>query len=356
MAGRGKGEAPVAAGGLTGHIPVLLPSVLKALNPQDGEIYCDCTFGAGGYTRAILEAANCRLLAIDRDPNAARLAEDLAGLFPQKLIFAAAPFGELASLAARNGFVPADGIVFDLGVSSMQLDEAERGFSFMRDGPLDMRMSGEGPSAADIVNQCEADELAEILFLLGEERRSRAIARAIVKRREEQPFTRTLELAELIGSVLGRRHDDAKHPATRSFQALRLFVNDELGELVSGLAAAERILKPGGRLIVVTFHSLEDRIVKNFLGERSGGRGRPSRHMPDLAEPRPPSFSLPRRKPVEPEDAEVKLNPRARSSKLRLGVRTDASAWPVDAAALGLPLLKTGIVQRRAYHPLTKNC
>jgi 16S rRNA (cytosine1402-N4)-methyltransferase len=239
-----------------------------------------------------------------------------------------------------------DGVALDLGVSSMQLDQAERGFSFMRDGPLDMRMSGEGESAADIVNTYAEADIADILFRLGEERRSRAIARAIVARRDEKPITRTLELADLIQSVLGRRHDDPKHPATRSFQALRLFVNDELGELVWGLAAAERILKPGGRLIAVTFHSLEDRIVKNFLTERSGAKGRPSRHLPDAGEDRTPSFSVARRKPVDPSAAEVAANPRARSARLRAAMRTDAPAWPLKLDEIGLPKLKGASTSR----------
>ncbi|WP_088343456.1 MULTISPECIES: 16S rRNA (cytosine(1402)-N(4))-methyltransferase RsmH [Rhodomicrobium] len=340
MTGRGQGEAPETAGGPARHTPVLLAEVLDALSPIGGERYIDCTFGAGGYTRAILGAADSQLLALDRDPLAATIAADLKTEFPNRFRFEPSTFGALGDVAESAGFVPADAVIFDLGVSSMQIDEPERGFSFMRDGPLDMRMSDEGLSAADVVNRFDEADIAEILFRLGEERRSRAIARAIVKQREQAPITRTLELAELIQSVLGRRHDDPKHPATRSFQALRLFVNDELGELVEGLAAAERILAPGGRLIVVTFHSLEDRIVKNFLTERSGAKGRPSRHLPDAGEDRSPSFSVARRKPVDPSAAEIAANPRARSARLRAAVRTDAPAWPLKPDEIGLPQLK----------------
>ncbi|MGF1622103.1 MAG: 16S rRNA (cytosine(1402)-N(4))-methyltransferase RsmH [Rhodomicrobiaceae bacterium] len=342
MTGNGKGEAPEAVGGPARHTPVLLPQVLSALTPQHGERFIDCTFGAGGYSRAILEAADCHLLALDRDPGAYAFAEGLQAGFPSRFQFANTPFSHLSTVVHSQGFAPADAVIFDLGVSSMQLDEAERGFSFMRDGPLDMRMSDEGESAADVVNTYGEAEIAEILFRLGEEKRSRAIARAIVKRREDAPYSRTLELAGTIAGVLGRRHDDARHPATRSFQALRLFVNDELGELVEGLTGAEEILRPGGRLIAVTFHSLEDRIVKNFLTERSGAKGRPSRHLPDAGEQRAPSFRLARRKPVEPSADEVAANPRARSARLRSAIRLDAPAWPVDPQSLGLPLLKAG--------------
>lgn len=341
-AGRGKGEAPETDGGLARHTPVLLPAVLDALKAADGERYIDCTFGAGGYSRAILQNAACQLLALDRDPGAKAFAAAVKADFPQHFRFRQSPFSALADIAEGEGFDPADAVIFDLGVSSMQLDEAERGFSFMRDGPLDMRMSGEGESAADVVNDYSEADLADILFRLGEERRSRAIAKAIVKRRAERPFKRTLDLADLIASVLGRRHDEARHPATRSFQALRLYVNDELGELVDGLGAAERILRPGGRLIAVTFHSLEDRIVKNFLAERSGGKGRPSRHMPATGAEAEPSFKLMRRKPVEPAPDEIAANPRARSARLRSAIRLDAPAWPADRQGLGVPVLKAG--------------
>lgn len=340
MKGSGKGEAPETAGGLARHTPVLISEVLKSLQPEDDERYIDCTFGAGGYSRALLESANCEVLALDRDPAAAAIAGELAKGFPGRFHFAATPFSALAEISPQFSFDPADAVIFDLGVSSMQLDEAERGFSFMRDGPLDMRMSGEGASAADVVNTYEETEIADILFHLGEERRSRAIARAIVARRANKPFTHTLDLANLIESVMPRRHDDKIHPATRSFQALRLFVNDELGELAKGLYAAEHILKPGGRLIAVTFHSLEDRIVKTFLASRSGGKGRGSRHMPDIGSTRAPSFKLIFRKPIESGPDEIKANPRARSAKLRAGVRLYAPAWPEDGELQALPGLK----------------
>jgi 16S rRNA (cytosine1402-N4)-methyltransferase len=354
MAGRGKGEAPLAAGGPTGHTPVLLTSVLDVLSPRDGANYIDCTFGAGGYSRAILDAAGCRVLGLDRDPNVIRDAHPMISHYAPRLALKLARFGELAEVAEETGFVPADGIVFDIGVSSMQLDDAERGFSFMRDGPLDMRMSGEGLSAADVVNTFDEQDIAEILYVLGEERRSRAVARAIVRRRAETPFTRTLDLADMIASVIHRKPGDAKHPATRSFQALRLFVNDELGELARGLTAAEHSLAEGGRLVVVTFHSLEDRIVKTFFTERTGKSAQPSRHLPASGDQRRPSFSLLTRKPIDPDEAEVAANPRARSARLRAGERTAAPPWESDPAKLGIPTIKAAGGQP-GYKPFTKN-
>ena len=354
MTGRGEGEAPSAAGGPARHTPVLLPPVLDMLKPRDGARYIDCTFGAGGYSRAILDSADCELLALDRDPEALAGGKAMARKYGARLTLKHAAFGDLAEAAEESGFVPADGVVFDIGVSSMQLDDAARGFSFMRDGPLDMRMSSEGMSAADVVNSFDEAEIADILFLLGEERRSRPIARAIVRRREATPFTTTLDLAELIAGVIPRRHDDPKHPATRSFQALRIFVNDELGELARGLAAAEAILREGGRLVVVTFHSLEDRIVKTFLAERSGKKGGTSRHLPVSGSTRAPSFTLLARKPVEPDEAEISANPRARSARLRAGERTDAEAWPLDRLSLGIP--DPNVAERRqSYRTFTKN-
>jgi len=356
MTGRGKGEAPDADGGLTRHTPVLLHRVLEVLRPHDGARYIDCTFGAGGYTSAILNKADCKVLALDRDSRAITDGQQLVAHYAGRLRLEQARFRNLAEVATHTGFEPADGIVFDLGVSSMQLDEAERGFSFMRDGPLDMRMSAEGPSAADVVNRCEEQEIAEILFILGEERRSRAVARAIVRNRELQPISRTGELAELIAGVLGRRHDDTKHPATRSFQALRLFVNDELGELVAGLAAAERILRPGGRLAVVTFHSLEDRIVKTFFAERKAGRSQPSRHLPEAPAGPEPSFHLLTRKAIEPDEIELAANPRSRSARLRSAERLEALPIPADAKALGLPCLQASVIRNWAYRTFTNPC
>jgi 16S rRNA (cytosine1402-N4)-methyltransferase len=354
MAGSGEGEAPSAAGGPARHTPVLLSSVLEQLQPHDGGRYIDCTFGAGGYSRAILDSADCRLLALDRDPGAIEAGRDLAARYGARLALKLSAFGDLSEAAEDAGFVPVDGIVFDIGVSSMQLDDAERGFSFMRDGPLDMRMSSEGLSAADVVNSFEEADIADILFQLGEERRSRPIARAIVKRRAEKPFATTLDLADLIASVIPRRHDDPKHPATRSFQALRIFVNDELVELARGLIAAEAILAEGGRLVVVTFHSLEDRIVKTFFAERAGKKGKPSRHLPAAGGEREPSFTLLTRKPVEPDDAETAANPRARSARLRAALRTAAAPWPADLQALGIPSIKT-TSKRAGYRTFTKN-
>jgi 16S rRNA (cytosine1402-N4)-methyltransferase len=354
MTGRGEGEAPSAAGGPARHTPVLLHPVVEMLGLEDGARYIDCTFGAGGYTRAILDSADCQVLALDRDPAALAGGKAMARRYGARLTLKHAAFGDLAEAAKESGFAPADGIVFDIGVSSMQLDDAARGFSFMRDGPLDMRMAQEGVSAADVVNSFEEAEIADILYVLGEERRSRPIARAIVRRREDTPFATTLDLAELIASVIPRRHDDPKHPATRSFQALRIFVNDELGQLARGLSAAEALLNEGGRLVVVTFHSLEDRIAKTFFAERTGKKGKPSRHLPASGSERAPSFISTTRKAIEPDDAEIAANPRARSARLRAGERTDADPWPLDLQALGIPTV-TMAERRQGYRSFTKN-
>ena len=436
------------------HIPVLLASVLEALQPRDGETYIDATFGAGGYTRAILEAADCRVIAFDRDPTAIAAASPMLAEFGDRLLLIQAPFGDLLDMACDTAELPTDvgktpntglpsvgqqeppntglpsvgeenetsttatptakgsppnmgspnvgaqtidGVVFDLGVSSMQLDQAERGFSFQSDGPLDMRMGSVGSlsldestsrtdvgdavqgippntdknsllegnspntatnstvegnspntglpsvgaqkSAADVLNTYSETDIADILFHLGEERRSRAIARAIVARRAEKPFTRTLELANLIAKVIGRG-PTGKNPATRTFQALRMYVNDELGQLVKGLAGAERALRPGGRLVVVTFHSLEDRIVKRFLASRAGRTEGVSRHLPAPVDSiLPPSFQIINLRSLTSSKAELESNPRARSARLRSAVRTDANPWPVEAGDLGLPQL-----------------
>ncbi len=306
------------------HIPVLLREVLGALAPGAAGRFIDGTFGAGGYARAILDAADCEVLALDRDPAAIAAGRGLEASYGGRLKLAETPFSLMEAAAQAIGWEAIDGAVLDLGVSSMQLDEAGRGFSFMRDGPLDMRMSGRGLSAADVVNTFEKDEIANILYQLGEERRSRAIAGAIVTDRETAPFERTAQLAGLVARVLGHRPGDPKHPATRTFQALRLYVNDELGELEHALLAAERILKPGGRLAVVSFHSLEDRMVKRFLAERSGKRPRASRHLPAGAEGPAPSFEIEDRHGIEPSDAETAANPRARSARLRWAIRTAA--------------------------------
>ncbi len=324
VADRGRPVEGQPSGGPVRHIPVLLAEVLKALAPKPEERFIDGTFGAGGYARAILVAAPCSVLALDRDPSAIAAGRALEAEFGGRLRLAQTPFSHMEEAAKAAGWETADGVVLDLGVSSMQLDEASRGFSFMRDGPLDMRMSGEGLSAADVVNTFEKDEIADLLYRLGEERRSRAIAAAIVADRRTAPFKRTAQLAELVSRVLGRRAEEGKHPATRTFQALRLYVNDELGELERALLAAERILKPGGRLAVVSFHSLEDRIVKQFLVERSGRRAKASRYLPSSQDGPAPSFELKDRHGIEPSEEEIGANPRARSARLRWSIRTAA--------------------------------
>ena len=333
MTARGRTPSAEHHRGGRAHVSVLLAEVLAAVAPQAGQRLVDGTFGAGGYTAALLEAApGVRVLAIDRDPTAVAAGRPLVERSGGRLTLVEGRFGELDQVAEAAGFAPADGVVLDIGVSSMQLDDPARGFSFQADGPLDMRMSGAGPSAADIVNETDEGDIADILFRLGEERRSRAIARAIVARRRERPFTRTLELAQTVERVLGRAKVGGRHPATRTFQALRICVNDELGELAQGLSAAERILKPEGRLAVVTFHSLEDAMVKRFLQTRAGKREGASRHLPPGAPPeREPSFRFVNPKPVSPAEAEVDANPRARSARLRWAVRTAAPAWPPDA-------------------------
>jgi 16S rRNA (cytosine1402-N4)-methyltransferase len=306
------------------HVPVLLGEVVDALQPRAGKLLVDATFGAGGYSRALLDAG-ARVIAFDRDPSARKFAE---GLPADRFRLVERRFSELDQ---ETGEAAVDGVVLDIGVSSMQLDEAERGFSFLRDGPLDMRMAADGPTAADLVNDAEPAELARILFVYGEERESRRIARAIARRREEQPFTRTLELAEFIEKTLGGRRGAKVHPATRSFQAIRIAVNEELSELEAGLEAAERALKTGGRLCVVTFHSLEDRIVKTFLAVRAGRTPAGSRHAPPVKTAAAPSFSLLFNGPCGPSEAELAANPRSRSAKLRAAVRTDAAAWRAAA-------------------------
>lgn len=316
------------------HVPVLLAEVLDGLKPRDGAVYVDGTFGAGGYTRAILKAADCTVIGIDRDPEAQARAEALKQDFPGRFTLIQGRFGDMADLLPANGFPdPVDGVALDIGVSSMQIDEAERGFSFAKDGPLDMRMEKAGRSAADIVNEADEAELADIIHFYGEERYARRVARAIVEARTEKPFERTLELAEVVRRVV-RKGKDQIDPATRTFQGLRIAVNDELGELERGLAGAERILAPGGRLAVVTFHSLEDRVVKRFIRERSGRTGGVSRHAPmDIGATGPaPTFLDVSRKAVGPSEAESRANPRARSAKLRVAERTDAPARTGDEA------------------------
>ncbi|HWE98729.1 MAG TPA: 16S rRNA (cytosine(1402)-N(4))-methyltransferase RsmH [Caulobacteraceae bacterium] len=301
------------------HTPVLLAEVLAAIAPAPGRTIVDGTFGAGGYSRAFL-AAGARVVAFDRDPSAVRFAAALG----EDLRLVTAPF---SAMADELGEASVDGVALDLGLSSMQLDEAERGFSLMRDGPLDMRMASAGPTAADLVNGESVEALARIFRDFGEQREARRIARAIEARRQVCAFARTLDLAEVVERALGGRRGAKIHPATRVFQALRIAVNEELVELELGLLAAERTLKAGGRLAVVTFHSLEDRMVKAFLNPRAGRMGEASRHAPPRQPSAPPSFTLLHAGARAPGDAEIGANPRARSAKLRAAVRTDAPVW-----------------------------
>ena len=296
---------------MSGHLPVMLAEVLEALSPRDGAHYIDGTFGGGGYSKAILEAADCRVLGIDRDPDAIARGRELAKLFGDRLTIVQGEFSQMDELFAGKS----DGVVLDLGVSSFQFDEADRGFSFREDGPLDMRMSKSGTSAADFVNTAEESELADVIHHLGEERFARRVARAIVAAR---PISRTAELADVVAKALGpaaMRHPI--HPATRTFQALRIHVNDELGELERGLEAAERVLNAGGRLVVVAFHSLEDRIVKRFFAEHGKPAPAGSRHAPVVTAKREQTFRLITSKPRMPTEAEIAQNPRARSARLR---------------------------------------
>ncbi|HVY35405.1 MAG TPA: 16S rRNA (cytosine(1402)-N(4))-methyltransferase RsmH [Caulobacteraceae bacterium] len=312
------------------HRSVLLDEVAQCLNLRPGLRIVDATFGAGGYSRAFLEAG-ADVLAIDRDPSAARFAAPLAEVYGGRFRLIEGRFSDIESHLQTCGWRDCGGIALDLGVSSMQLDEAERGFSFMRDGPLDMRMSDEGETAADLVNTAEPAELARIFWLYGEERASRHIANVLVRRRTEQPFTRTADLAETVERALGGRRGAPTHPATRVFQALRIAVNDELGELEEALEAAERTLAPGGRLAVVTFHSLEDRIVKAFFTQRAGRTPSGSRHLPVAPKGPQPTFVLLFNGARPPGEAEVSANPRARSAKLRAAERTDAQPWKAAA-------------------------
>jgi 16S rRNA (cytosine1402-N4)-methyltransferase len=316
------------------HIPVMLPEVLHYLAPEAGKTYVDGTFGFGGYSRGILTTSDCTLFAIDRDPEALPRAQAVSNDHPERFTLLQGCFGEMEILLADKKIEKVDGIVLDIGVSSMQIDDAERGFSFREDGPLDMRMSQTGKSAAEVVNTYGEKELADIIYKYGEERASRAVARAIVKFRSEETISRTVQLANIVRSVVRSSKKDKIDPATRTFQGLRIYVNDELGELERALVAAERILVSGGRLVIVSFHSLEDRIVKSFLKSRSGGNPRPSRYAPDFDIEGPsPSFSLLSRKAIGPSEEETRINPRARSARLRAAERTNAPAWSEKEAA-----------------------
>lgn len=322
-----------AGGGSVRHIPVLLNEVLTALEPAAGKVILDGTFGAGGYTSAIL-SGGAEVIALDRDPTAIAGGQALVDAHGGRLKLIHSQFSRLADHAPAGGL---DGVVLDIGVSSMQIDEADRGFSFQKNGPLDMRMSASGVSAADVVNRAKVAELIRIFHFLGEESQSPRIAHAIEKRRAEKPFETTRDLAGLIEIVTPRKMKDKIHPATRVFQALRIFVNDELGELAQALFAAEQALKPGGRLVVVTFHSLEDRIVKTFFSDRAG-KASGSRHMP-IAHQRAATFDRIGKPMVSASDAEAEINPRARSAKLRAGLRTTAPAEVADMSIFGLPNL-----------------
>ena len=324
-------DSGAVAGGLARHIPVLARRAVEWLGAHAGGVYLDATFGAGGYARAILATPGTRVIGIDRDDSAIAAGAALAEQAQGRLVLAAGRFSDLQTIAANHGIDAVDGVVFDLGVSSMQLDEAARGFSFRLEGPLDMRMGCDGPSAADVVARASERELAFIIATLGEERHARSIARAVVRSRDTRPIVTTSALADIAAAIV-RQRPGLIHPATRTFQALRIFVNEELNELADGLAAAERVLKPAGRLVVVAFHSLEDRIVKTFLIERSRAPAS-SRHRPQIASA-PPTFHVLTRRPETPNDAEIAANPRARSAKLRAAERTDAAARPATSETL----------------------
>jgi 16S rRNA (cytosine1402-N4)-methyltransferase len=321
------------------HIPVLGRQAVGMLQPRAGGIYVDATFGAGGYSRTILDTAGTRVIGIDRDRSAVAAGFDLVDRSDGRLTLVEDRFSNLAEICAAQGVDAVDGVVMDVGVSSMQLDEAERGFSFRLGGPLDMRMGHAGPTAADVIAKASEADLANIIYIFGEERHSRSLARAIVAARRQAPITTTRALADIVAKVVRSKPGEI-HPATRTFQGLRIFVNEELDELHLALSAAERVLKPGGRLAVVSFHSLEDRIVKNFLVERARAGGG-SRHLPVIAKAAP-SFHILTKRPVTPDEDEVAANPRARSAKLRAAERTEAPAqraaalpaWPTLAAVM----------------------
>ena len=317
------------------HIPVLLNPILDAISPIQGR-WLDGTFGAGGYTRAILDAGATQVLAVDRDPEVFERAAVWAGEYGDRLSLIAGEFANLDTLAEENGGMNLDGVVLDIGVSSMQIDQAERGFSFMSDGPLDMRMSQSGPTAADIVNHASEDDIADIIYLYGEERKSRRIASNIGRARAIAPIETTAQLVAIVEKSLPRPKPNQAHPATRTFQALRIAVNDELGQLVKGLQAAERALKPGGLLAVVTFHSLEDRIVKRFMTLASGGGPRGNRYQPETSEDAP-RFERVSRKAITADKDELALNPRSRSAKLRIARRLSTPPQIIETKSLGLP-------------------
>jgi 16S rRNA (cytosine1402-N4)-methyltransferase len=335
-AGRGI-QGGLAAGGPARHVPVLVEEAIGFLAPDAGGVFIDATLGGGGYTAALLERG-ASVIAIDRDPVAIGAGLELARTSGGRLSVIEGRFADLDRTARALGRDRVDGIVLDIGVSSMQLDDPARGFSFRDDGPLDMRMGRDGPTAADVVNQMERGALAQLIAVLGEEKRPRAVAAAIDRARLHKPITRTAQLAEIVAGAVGHGGRGLIHPATRTFQAIRIFVNRELDELGRALAASERILADGGRLVVVAFHSLEDRIVKRFLADRSAKRASGSRHRPEAVFFEP-TFELLARGAVSPTDAELARNPRARSARLRAARRTDAPARPVDMTLIGVPRL-----------------
>jgi 16S rRNA (cytosine1402-N4)-methyltransferase len=337
MTGRGN-ATELPAGGPVRHIPVLLHDAVGALRPHEGGLYIDGTFGAGGYTRLLLENPGVRVLAFDRDPQAIRDGAELVAAANGRLTLVEACFGDISRETRNLGIDHVDGVVLDIGVSSMQFDEADRGFSFRFDGPLDMRMEQKGQSAADIVNGESEERIADILYYYGEERASRRIARFIMNERLKGPIVTTRALADLVQRAIpGKPHEI--HPATRTFQALRIAVNDELGELVRALVGAEDVLREGGALSIVTFHSLEDRIVKQFLAQRSGRGAARSRLLPGEPIPPAPTFTLEARQPIAPSESEIQSNPRARSAKLRVALRTGAPALGLDARLAELAAL-----------------
>jgi 16S rRNA (cytosine1402-N4)-methyltransferase len=299
------------------HKPVMLKEMVETLKPRDNGVYVDGTFGAGGYSRAILKAANCRVYALDRDPNTKRFAEKIEAEFYDRFVWILGNFSNMCTFLSAQGVQKVDGVVLDLGISSMQIDEPERGFSFKKDGPLDMRMQADGQNAADVVNYASEEELADILYYYGEEKQARRIAKAIVSARNTLPITRTLQLADIIRHALGNKYSKSDL-ATRSFQALRIHVNQEFEAIERGLQDAEQLLSPGGRLVVVTFHSLEDRLVKRFYHSRCGRLGEQSRHAPKDADSAAPSFFLPRPEKLTPSAEEIAENPRSRSATLRM--------------------------------------
>lgn len=311
------------------HYSVMLTDVMDVLSPKDGEVYIDGTFGAGGYSRAFLQQADCTVIAIDRDPSVQDAADQLREEFGDRFVFLRGCFGDALELVRAAGFEKVDGFVVDVGVSSMQIDQADRGFSFKQDGPLDMRMDSDADfTAEDIINSYKEEDLANIIYRYGEERMSRRVAKRIVEKRSEDRITTTMQLADIVRAVVPKSPKDKIDPATRTFQALRIAVNDELGELERGLSAAEELLHENGRLIVVSFHSLEDGIVKSFLNQHSGRVPNVSKYMPSIIEEVSPSFTLIKRKAFVPSDAEIQENPRSRSAKMRAALRTSAS--PID--------------------------